>query len=77
MDNAVGNGIPEAGLVRLSQIIGDKKKRIPPIIPISKSSWWDGVKKGKYPKPLKLGERTTYWRVEDIRTLIDQGSALN
>lgn len=74
MDNAVGNGIPEIGLVRLSQIIGDKKQGIPPIIPVSKSSWWDGVKKGTYPKPVKLGERTICWRVEDIRALIAQGS---
>lgn len=74
MDNARGNTtIPEIGLVRLSQIIGDKKKGIPPIIPVSKSTWWDGVKKGIYPKPVKLGERTTCWRVEDIRALIDQG----
>lgn len=74
MDNAVGSGMPEIGLVRLSQIIGDKKRGIPPIIPVSKSSWWDGVKKGTYPKPVKLGERTTCWRVEDIRALIVHGS---
>lgn len=78
MDNARGNiTIPEIGLVRLSQIIGDKKRGIPPIIPVSKSTWWDGVKKGIYPKPVKLGERTTCWRVEDIRALIAQGSVLN
>lgn len=65
------NILPETGLVRLSQIIGDKKKGIPPIIPVSKSAWWVGVKSGRYPKPIKLTARTTCWNVEDIRKLID------
>ncbi len=64
------NALPQCGLVRLSQILGDKKKGIPPIIPISKSTWWAGVKSGKYPKPIKLSARCTCWHVEDIRVLI-------
>lgn len=66
----VQNVLPETGLVRLSQIVGDKKKGIAPIIPVSKSSWWAGVKSGRYPKPIKLGERTTCWDVASIRALI-------
>jgi hypothetical protein len=65
------NNLPETGLVRLSQILGDKNKGIPPIIPVSKSTWWEGVKSGRYPKPIKLGERTTCWNVRDIRQLIN------
>jgi len=30
----------------------------------------NGVKSGRYPKPVKLGERTTAWKIEDIRALI-------
>ena len=67
---AVGNILPETGLVRLSQILGDKKKGIPPIIPISKSTWWAGVKTGRYPQPVKLSDRCTCWHVDDIRSLI-------
>lgn len=70
MQQTVQNVLPESGLVRLSQIVGDKKKGIAPIIPVSKSSWWAGVQSGRYPKPVKLGERTTCWRVSDIRALI-------
>jgi hypothetical protein len=66
------NMLPETGLVRLSQILGDKKKGIPPIIPVSKSAWWAGVKSGRYPKSIKLGERTTCWNVLDIRQIISQ-----
>lgn len=67
--------LPETGYLRLSQIVGDKKSNPPihPIIPISKSSWWEGIKIGRYPKPVKLGPRTTAWRIEDIRHLIENG----
>ncbi len=66
------NTLPETGLVRLSRILGDKKKGIPPIIPVSKSTWWEGVKSGRFPKPIKLGGRTTCWNVLDIRQLINK-----
>lgn len=63
--------LPETGYLRLSQIIGNPKTDplIPPIIPVSKSTWWAGVKSGLYPRPVKLGPRITVWRVEDIREL--------
>lgn len=63
--------LPEIGYIRLAQIVGDKKAGIPAIIPISKSTWWAGVKSGRYPKPIKLSMRCTAWRVEDIRALVD------
>ena len=65
--------LPETGYVRLPQIIGDKhaKPPIPPIIPVSKSTWWAGVRTGRYPTPVRtLGRRITAWRIEDIRDLI-------
>ena len=65
------NTLPATGFVRLSQIVGDKKRGIwPPIIPVSKSSWWAGVKSGGYPAAVKLSDKVTCWRVEDIRALI-------
>jgi len=63
--------LPETGFLRINKIIGDKTT--PAIIPISKSSWWAGVKDGRFPKPVKLGRRTTAWRVSDIMTLINNG----
>ena len=65
---------PETGLLRLSDILGNKKK--PPIIPISRSAWWAGVKSGRYPQPVKLSPRCMCWKSEDIRALIEgQGAA--
>lgn len=66
----MNNPIPETGFLRLPQIIGDEKRGIPPIIPVKKTCWWDGIKEGRFPKPVKLGPRVTAWRVEDIRALI-------
>jgi len=61
--------LPETGYLRLWQIIGDAKRGIPPIIPVSKSTWWAGVRSGRFPQPVKLGPRTTAWPVEHIREL--------
>lgn len=44
---------------------------LPGVVPFSRSTWWNGVKAGKYPAPVKLGPRITAWKVEDIRALID------
>lgn len=54
--------LPETGYVRLPQILQ--------VIPIGKSTWWAGVKSGRFPKSVKLGTKTTAWKVEDIRALI-------
>ena len=54
--------LPPEGYARLPQILA--------AYPVSRSTWWAGVKSGRYPKPVKLGPRTTAWRVSDIRALI-------
>lgn len=59
--------LPETGFVRLQAIIAPRGP-----MPISKSTWWQGVKDGRFPKPVKLGPKTTAWRVEDIRELINR-----
>lgn len=61
------NPLPDTGFVRLPAIIAPGGP-----IPVGKSSWWQGIKEGRYPKPVKLGPKTTAWRVEDIRALIDR-----
>ena len=58
--------IPETGFIRLSNILK--------VIPVGKSTWWAGVKAGRFPQSVKLGKRITAWRVEEIRNLI---SSLN
>lgn len=76
---AVKNILPETGFVRLSNIIGDTKANppIPAIIPVSKSHWWEGVKSGRYPQPIKISARITVWRVGDIRAFIQNSPELS
>ena len=64
--------IPDTFL-REKQILGDKKSSppIPAIIPISHTAGWEGIKQGRYPKPIKLSPRCTCWRASDIRALIE------
>lgn len=57
---------PLEGFVRLSQILAPNGP-----IPVSKSTWWQGVKDGHFPQPKKLGPRTTVWQVRDIRALFE------
>jgi prophage regulatory protein len=73
---SVNNLLPATGFVRIWNIIGDSKSSppTPAIIPVSRSTWWAGVKSGRFPSPIKLGPRITAWRVEDIRKLISDSN---
>jgi predicted DNA-binding transcriptional regulator AlpA len=59
-------------LLRIKDILGDEKTKKTAYLPISKSSWWNGVASGKFPQPIKLGARTTCWRESDILALMDR-----
>ena len=59
--------MPQEGFVRLPQVLH--------VLGISTSAWWNGIKTGKYPQSVKLGPRTTVWKVEEIRALIRQTEA--
>lgn len=54
--------LPETGFVRLRDVLR--------VFPVSRSTWWAGVKDGRFPAAVKLGPKITAWRVSDIRDLI-------
>ena len=54
----MNTSIPSTGFLRLPQVLN--------FVPISKSAWWEGCRTGRFPKTVKLGPRTTVWRVEEI-----------
>lgn len=58
--------LPVEGFVRLPTILE--------IFPVGRSTWWAGVKSGRYPAPVKLGDRITAWPVESIRGLLESMS---
>jgi|GEM_PF-672206 len=56
--------LPETGFLRLNQVLQ--------LIPVSRTMWHHRVKKGEYPRPVSLGERTRAYRAGDIRALIER-----
>lgn len=54
--------LPETGFVRLPDVLR--------LIPVSRSTWFNWVRDGKAPRGVRLGQRVTAYRVEDIRALI-------
>lgn len=56
--------IPVYGFLRLPQVLA--------LVPVSRSAWWEGCRTGRFPKPVKLGPRTTAWRAEDIKAFIER-----
>ncbi len=52
----------EIGLLRLPRVLQ--------LIPVSRSTWLSGVKSGRFPPAVKIGQRTTAWRSADIAALL-------
>lgn len=79
------SGLPAAGYVRQSQLIGTPARKgtgdtqaqdaKPGILPFSSPTLWRLVKAGKFPSPVKLSERVTAWRVEDVRAWMQARAA--
>lgn len=51
-------------LLRLQQVLER--------IPVSKSTWWAGVRSGRFPESIRMGERCTMWRESDIDAWIEK-----
>lgn len=56
--------LPLEGFVRLPQVLR--------VLGIGRTTFLDGVRAGRFPKPVPLGPRAVGWRVEAIRNLIEQ-----
>jgi len=54
--------LPQEGFIRLPQVLH--------VLGIGKTSFWNGVKAGRFPAPIKLGPRLRVWDVKVIRALI-------
>lgn len=65
---ALGINLPASGYLRQSQLI-------PLVIPFSSATLWRKVKSGDFPAPVKLSERITAWRVEDVRAWMQSRNA--
>jgi predicted DNA-binding transcriptional regulator AlpA len=56
------NQLPLTGYVRIPTILA--------VYPVSRATWWNMVRDGRAPQPVKLGPRITAWRAADIRRLL-------
>ena len=65
----------DAKLMDLSQMGLLRIKQVLQFVPVSRSSWWKGVKEGRYPQPLKLSARVTCWKATDIRRIVEGNKA--
>jgi prophage regulatory protein len=54
------SGLPDAGFIRQSQLLSN-------VLPFSSATLWRLVKSGAFPAPVRLADRITAWRVEDVR----------
>lgn len=66
--------LTEEGFLRLPEIIGDRRRGVVGVFPVSRSSWYQGVAAGRYPAPVKHGA-VSFWRAADIRVLLEQVAA--
>lgn len=54
--------LPPEGFVRIPVVLQ--------VLGIGRTALYTGIKEGKYPEPVRIGPRTSPWRVEDIREFI-------
>lgn len=66
MDNP-SQSLNPAALLRLPQVLA--------LVPVSRATWWQGVREGRFPQPVKLSSRVTCWRASDVLTFIEHACA--
>jgi predicted DNA-binding transcriptional regulator AlpA len=74
MSQQVSQLLNQTAFLREKQLIGDKRLSTPGILPFSHATLWRMVAEGRFPRPLKLTERTTAWRTEEVRRWIGDPS---
>lgn len=62
--SALHSALPATGYLRLPEVLK--------LIPVGRTTWWNGVREGRYPPGIKLSPRTTAWSAEAIRALITE-----
>jgi predicted DNA-binding transcriptional regulator AlpA len=61
------------GLLRITQIVGDSRRGVPGLLPVSRATFYARVKSGKFPQPVRIGGlRSSFWRASDILKLISE-----
>ena len=56
----------------IDQIVGDSQGDSAGLVPVSRSTWYRGVKSGFYPKPVQISPGRFAWRKQDITELLQK-----
>jgi prophage regulatory protein len=62
------DALPDSAFIRESQLIySPERPTFPAPLPFSVATLWRKVAIGTFPKPVKLSERVTCWKVGEVR----------
>lgn len=68
---SVFDALPDSAFIRESQLVqSPKRPETPAPLPFSAPTLWRKVKNGSFPKPARLSQRVTAWKVGDVRAWI-------
>lgn len=65
----------KVSFIRIADLATNRKAGKVGLLPMSKATIWNNVRKGIFPKPIKLTENITAWRMSDIESYIIQQSS--
>lgn len=66
--SSVFDHLPDSALLREADLVrSPKRPYATPPLPFSAPTLWRKVKAGTFPKPIKLSERVTAWKVGTVR----------
>lgn len=70
------DALPDSAFIRQSHLVrSPKRPERPAPLPFSAPTLWRKVKAGTFPKPCKLSERVSAWKVADVRAWINAQTA--
>ena len=73
---SIFDDLPDSAFIREAQLVQSPKRPSSPApLPFSAPTLWRKVKAGTFPKPHRLSERVTAWKVGDVRAWINQYTA--
>lgn len=70
---SVFDGLADSALLRESQLVqSPKRPNGTAPLPFSAATLWRKVRDGSFPKPVRLSDRVTAWRVGDVRAWLKE-----
>jgi hypothetical protein len=66
--HSIFDALPDSAFIRESQLVQSPKRPDHPApLPFSAPTLWRKVAAGTFPKPIKLSQRVTCWKVGEVR----------